>query len=109
MDFGKGFYVTTDKKQAEMWANRKAKKAGNKQGVVMVSKVDDVLLDDYDGLSFNGVSDEWKTFVYNYRNGGQHHKYDFVTGPMLANRFTKIMVDLCLETIMRGRVSIIGT
>lgn len=46
LDFGKGFYVTTVKKQAEKWARRKATLQGDDVPIVNIYN----MASDYDGL-----------------------------------------------------------
>lgn len=87
-DFGQGFYLTNDPKQAEIWAQRFS------QGVVMAFAVDEDLFKEYNGKNFStafspevtGLTD----FVYMNRNQLGTHTYDYVTGPMLGNPLTRI-------------------
>ena len=45
LDFGKGFYVTTVREQAERWAKRKADLSGDGNGVISVYET-------YDQIAF---------------------------------------------------------
>jgi hypothetical protein len=77
-DFGKGFYVTNDIKQA-------AKRAGQ-NGAIVVFKVKELELRSFRGKIFTSADTSWETFVKGYRNGTAiMHSYDYVEGPMLGN------------------------
>lgn len=76
-DFGKGFYVTADLKQAQEWAG--------KSGLVLVFKVKDSELRSFNGLIFTKADNTWENFVRYNRNGGKLHNFDYVEGPMLGN------------------------
>lgn len=79
LDFGKGFYVTTYKKQAEQWALRKGIRQ-SKDAVVN----EYILLDDmsnYSILSFENENEKWLDFVCECRRGNeQKHGYDIIVG-----------------------------
>lgn len=87
-DFGQGFYLTNDPKQAEIWAQRFS------QGVVMAFAVDEDLFKEYNGKNFSTAFSPGVTgltdFVYMNRNQLGTHTYDYVTGPMLGNPVTRI-------------------
>lgn len=82
-DFGKGFYTTTQKEQAEHWAKVKRKREGATRAVVSVYEVDDALLDDpiIRKRLFNGVDAGWLEFVVRCRKAVEHD-YDLVFGPV---------------------------
>lgn len=82
-DFGKGFYTTTDFKQAEIWANLKKKREGKAKAIVSVYVVPDDILDSgYHILRFTGATKEWLEFVVNNRRRKKTEKYDLVMGPV---------------------------
>lgn len=67
LDFGKGFYVTTYKQQAEKWAKRKAIRQ-NGSAIVNVYE----LCDSYSAarvLEFAGEDEQWLDFVCDCRDG----------------------------------------
>ena len=62
LDFGKGFYVTTIKEQAERWARRKAGICGTDKAIVTVYN----MMEDFSGLickCFQSDLTEWIDFV----------------------------------------------
>ena len=73
-----GFYVTTDRMQAEAWAARKN---------VPITQFDipNSELDKLDIKRFSSADSEWGDFVTKGRKGTLNHSHDAVSGPMLAN------------------------
>jgi len=79
LDFGIGFYVTADKKQAENWAKRKAVRLNAKPINNIYVLSDD--LSKYNGLIFLNEDVEWLDFVASCRKGNDDYKkYDYVSG-----------------------------
>lgn len=84
-DFGKGFYLTTIREQAERMARRKTLIMGGSPVVQTYECEDDIL----DGqilrvLSFKSTSNDWAEFIFKNRNKqlNYHHDYDIVIGPV---------------------------
>lgn len=83
LDFGKGFYTTTNREQADNWANIKQRRAGkNSQAIVSVYILDDHLLNDdkYKVRIFLKANEEWLDFIISNRTGSQQYDYDIVKG-----------------------------
>ena len=86
-DFGKGFYLTDIKTQAEEMAKRRARMYLDAQPIVTTFLFDDKQLKN-DALNvkiFESVSDEWAQFIYENRRAsetGYCHNYDIVVGPV---------------------------
>ena len=80
LDFGKGFYVTTLRNQAEKWALRKADRT--EKGIATVNIFE--LTDDLSGykiLDFKSENEEWLDFVCSCRKGSEIYKnYDVIIG-----------------------------
>lgn len=91
LDFGKGFYVTTIKEQAERWARRKANIYGQGQGIVNVYQ----MRDDRSGLvnkDFGENLEEWIDFVCKCRDGGNEYlQYDFITGKVANDKVFRVV------------------
>ncbi len=90
-DFGKGFYTTTSREQAEKWAQIKKNREGNNENVravVSVFEFDEKLLDStqYNTRHFNGATVEWLDFVVSNRKGGTSHDYDIIMGPVANDK-----------------------
>lgn len=91
-DFGKGFYTTTQKEQAEKWTEIKLDRAKTGKKIVSVYEVDDALLANSELRirEFHGVDAAWLDFVVGCRKG-QVHDYDLVQGPVANDKvFTTV-------------------
>ncbi|MDR1997818.1 MAG: DUF3990 domain-containing protein [Candidatus Margulisbacteria bacterium] len=88
VDFGRGFYTTTDLGQASRWA--KIRQNQNQQsGFVSVFEAPDNLLQtpELKILKFGSASREWLDFVMQNRNTPDFkHDYDLVAGPVANDR-----------------------
>ena len=92
LDFGVGFYVTPDKKQAENRAKRKAIRTIGRAIVNTYKLSDD--LSGYKGLIFDNEDVEWLDFVTKCRSGNEVYKqYDFISGS-IANDDVFLTVDM---------------
>ena len=96
LDFGKGFYTTSDYGQAERWARRTAARLGQASAFVSVYDVDDGLLRELDVLRFERPDARWLRFVSACRKGDPVPAgWDVVCGPV-ANDQTMPVIDLYL-------------
>ena len=83
-DFGKAFYVTNIKEQAEFWARRKGR-VNNCIGVVTEYTFFENAYENYNlkVLRFNGYNEDWLDFIIANRNpDAVPHNYDIVEGPV---------------------------
>ena len=83
LDFGKGFYVTTNLNQAERWALIKQKRlGGNVKAIVTIFEVDDNLLENnrFNTRQFPVANEEWLDFIVSNRSNDIEHPYDIVKG-----------------------------
>ena len=91
LDFGKGFYVTTVKEQAEKWAKRKTDIYNKQYGIVNVYNMSD----DVSGLiekTFPDDLDEWIDFVCACRDGSVDYlKYDFIYGKVANDKVFRVV------------------
>ena len=104
LDFGKGFYVTTFKDQAEKWAGRRAL---IKQELPVVSQyelnTDNLLI-----LEFDGYNEDWLDFVVKNRAGTTtNHQYDIIYGN-IANDDVATVVNDYMRLLNMGRISTAG-
>jgi hypothetical protein len=83
-DFGKGFYTTTSKEQAEQWCKILQKRIENSKKIVSIFEFDNRLLNDNSFIirDFKGVSEEWLDFIFANRNGYVTQFFDIVLGPV---------------------------
>ena len=86
-DFGRGFYTTTQKEQAEHWTTIKKDRAKAGRRVVSVFEVDDAILTDPELKirEFHGPDEAWLNFVVDSRKGIEHD-YDLVFGPVANDK-----------------------
>ena len=106
-DFGKGFYTTTQKEQAEKWTEIKLDRAKTGKKIVSVYEVDDALLANSELRirEFHGVIAAWLDFVVGCRKG-QVHDYDLVFGPV-ANDNVFVTVNLYESGVLSAEAAIL--
>ena len=88
LDFGAGFYLTSNKGQAKNWAYRN----GNNNAVVITFEADFVGLNQ---KKFNGFDAEWGNVVYENRINETDilKEYDIVVGQMADGRMGDLVDD----------------
>ncbi len=106
-DFGRGFYVTNIKEQAEVWANIKGDK-NNRKGVVTEFDFYESAFTNglYKVLRFDDYSDEWLDFVVQNRRFDlpqPTHDYDIVEGPVADDRISKKIMNYIDGAISREK------
>ena len=70
LDFGKGFYVTDLKEQAETWAKRVAMVKNCEEAYLNVYNLDiETIRLEYRVLSFSSYDNDWLDFVISSRRG----------------------------------------
>lgn len=87
-DFGRGFYTTTQKEQAEHWTTIKIDRAKDaKRKVVSIYEFDEAILaePDINIREFKGADEAWLNFVVSSRKGVLHD-YDLVFGPVANDK-----------------------
>jgi hypothetical protein len=85
LDFGSGFYTTTNREQAESFARKVAERRNSPFGCVSVYEIAelDVLSQELDILTFESPNEAWLDFVFANRNGSYLGKsYDAIFGPV---------------------------
>jgi hypothetical protein len=102
-DFGRGFYVTNIRKQAEKWAERVSIEYQAK-GVVTEFIFDETAFSDsmFQTLRFDNYTEEWLDFVTLNRNPASPvpaHGYDIVEGPVADDKIQRR-----IRAYMGGRV-----
>ena len=103
-DFGKGFYTTTLREQAEDWAEALFDRY--KRDGLFVYELE---LESSKGLSikeYEGLSEEWLVMVQKNRTlGGIQHDFDIVQGPV-ANDKTARTIALYIAEIINANEAI---
>lgn len=85
LDFGKGFYTTTNKEQAERWAAIKQKRTSRTaKAIITVYELDENLLNSeiLKVKIFTQANEAWLDFVIHNRNIESGTNYDIVIGPV---------------------------
>lgn len=94
LDFGKGFYTTTNLEQASRWATIKQKRTAAEVAYVNIYEIDDNLLSNLNLsiLVFPKANSEWFQFVTGNRRGNPLHKYDIVKGAVANDTIYQTLV-----------------
>lgn len=91
-DFGQGFYLSADRSQAQMMAERTVDREESGKATLTTYQFDDSILfkpSDLKVKVFEGYSKEWAKFIMmNRRNktNEQAHNYDIVYGPIADDK-----------------------
>lgn len=84
VDFGKGFYTTALKEQAERWCERFIR--DGKPGIVSLYELDEEALAQFEVKEFDSYSEEWLDFVLSCRREMDESSYDVVAGGVANDR-----------------------
>lgn len=91
LDFGRGFYVTTVREQAERWARRKADIFGANKAIVNIYRMHD----DTNGFHVKLFEEdliEWIDFVCRCRDGEKdYQKYDVIFGKVANDKVFRVV------------------
>lgn len=91
-DFGQGFYLSADYRQAQMMAERTVDREETGMPTVTIYEFDDTIFSSPSDLKmriFEGYSKEWAEFVIKNRQNRsreQVHDYDIVYGPIADDK-----------------------
>ncbi len=97
LDFGAGFYTTTDEAQAKSWSRRqvRVRKAG--EPCVTIYEVDEAEFATLNILRFASADRKWLDFITRHRKGlASEDAYDVIIGP-IANDQTMPTLSLYLD------------
>ena len=87
MDYGKGFYTTTSREQADKWVIRKINATNQSKGYTNFYSFDESSLSSLKVLRFEKPDEAWLDFVMaNRTNKAFSHDYDIVYGPVANDR-----------------------
>ena len=108
LDFGEGFYTTSNREQAERWSHRVAAKRNTNVRVITEYEFDsEDAQKELTVISFDTPNDEWLEFVCNNRSGRvQQDPYDIAIGPV-ANDQVYATVTLYEQGILSKEAAII--
>lgn len=93
LDFGKGFYTTTNGEMAKRWATIKMEREYSNEGYVNFYENKE-FPPEFKVKHFTSMDEEWLDFIINNRNDlAFHHDYDVVIGPTADLDVVKIIQD----------------
>ena len=91
LDFGKGFYVTSVREQAERWARRKAALLGKEKAIISVYE----MKENTAGLKVKSFAPDlldWIDLVCECRDGKtEYQKYDLICGKVANDRVFRVV------------------
>ena len=92
LDFGAGFYTTTNKEQAERWAAKVAVRREPREQIVSIYEVDENHKNSLKIISFDKPNAEWLHFVCDCRSGKNFGlEYDMVFGPVANDKVYSVV------------------
>lgn len=109
-DFGRGFYLSDNRQQAEEMADARVALAGGVP-IVIAYDFDEKLLDSgvLNVRLFKGYTEEWANFILENRKNAADtiHDYDIVVGPIANDRVGKQLWryrnhDIDMDTLIRN-------
>lgn len=97
LDFGKGFYLTTDFEQAKRWAILTTKRRSKGKPIVTVYEISENSMENLSILKFDSANREWLEYVSAHRkNITLNENFDVIIGPV-ANDNTMPVITLYLR------------
>jgi hypothetical protein len=91
LDFGKGFYVTSNKEQAKVWAKRKGVILESKKSIVNIFEMNESF-SFLQCKNFGEDLSEWIDFVCHCRDGGRdYEKYDLIFGKVANDKVFRVV------------------
>lgn len=83
LDFGAGFYLTSDFEQAKKWAIRTTKNRGENKPLVSNFNVEENQMESLNILLFKKPDKDWLQYISANRTGkAKEEKYDIIIGPV---------------------------
>lgn len=107
LDFGPGFYTTSDQNQATRWAKSQTFRRAYGKPDVSIYQLDGNVMETLSVLRFESANSEWLKFVTDNRKGVyQGKKYDIVIGPV-ANDNTMSVINNYISGIINEETALI--
>lgn len=93
LDFGGGFYVTSNKEQAEAWAKRVAYRNNSKKYYVNVYNFDLAKAEkEATVIKFEKADENWLDFICANRSGKETFDYDIIIGPVADDKVYRVVI-----------------
>lgn len=94
LDFGGGFYVTTNEEQAKKWAIKVAYRNNTNHKCVNRYEFDvNKAKEELTVIHFEAADEKWLDFICNNRSGKHTGEYDIVIGPVADDRVYRVVVE----------------
>lgn len=107
LDFGAGFYTTSNRKQAVKWSKTQTIRRKKGEPTVSMYEFDEEKLNEISVHRFKSADKEWLKFVTDNRKGKYlGKKYDLVIGPV-ANDNTMPVINNYMSGIIDERTALI--
>lgn len=107
LDFGAGFYTTSDENQAIKWAKLQTLRRNSGIPTVSIFELNDDILSQLSVLRFEYANKEWLNYVVENRKGTYSgKKYDIVIGPV-ANDNTMPVINNYMSGIINEETALI--
>lgn len=104
LDFGKGFYLTDIKSQAQSWTKRYAN--NNKPAIINTYDLDlDSIKEHYSVKLFEQHNEQWLDFIISCRTGKNTEDYDVVIGGIADDRIYDT-IELYFENLIDKKEAI---
>lgn len=101
LDFGSGFYTTSDESQATRWAKLQTKRRKKGEAVLSIYDFDEEQAAELALLRFEEADQKWLNFVtQNRKNLYNGDKFDIVIGPVANDTTMPVLSDY-----MAGNIS----
>lgn len=102
LDFGAGFYTTSNLDQAKRWARLQAQRRRSGSALVSVYEINEAVFESLSLLRFERANAAWLDFVVENRKGlYQGAPYDIVIGPVANDRTMSVINDYMNDQIDR--------
>ncbi|MGL4484682.1 MAG: DUF3990 domain-containing protein [Anaerovoracaceae bacterium] len=103
LDFGAGFYTTTNIEQAKVFARKVMERRETKDAIITIYEIDfEVAKSELNILTFDKPNEEWLDFVTLNRLGKNNDdKYDLIFGPVADDKVYKTIV--AYETMLYSK------
>lgn len=93
LDFGGGFYVTSNKEQAVAWAKRVAYRNNSHKHCVNIYEFDlEQAEQEATVLKFEKADEKWLDFICANRSGRSIDDYDIVIGPVADDKVYRVVI-----------------
>lgn len=94
LDFGGGFYVTTNEMQAKNWAVKVAYRNNSKRRCINYYDFNfEIAKKDLIIIQFKKANEKWLEFICNNRSGKTIGNYDIVMGPVADDNVYRVIVE----------------